>query len=449
MPASALATRNRLQFMAAVVGLLLSTGIFSSAQSEKVIYLFKGAADSGEPYAGLLADSSGNLYGTTSGNAMDCGTVFELSPPAAGSGVWTQSVLYAFNCYGNNTGSPWASLVMDTKGNLYGTTFSYNGGTAFELSPPATQGGAWTHTVLHTFNGGSADGGGPYASLTLDVAGNLYGTTQIGGHTNPGCPSGGCGVVFELSPPSVSGGSWTETILHLFSGKDGRVPAAGVTIGKGGALFGTTFYGGASFSQADYGFGSVFRLLPPAVKGGLWKEDVLYSFTGAGDGGYPAANLAFDPKGNLFGTAYGTETSLSVGCFLSSDGGSVFELTPPAASGGAWTEKTLYAFSDGPDGGNPYAGITFDKFGNLYGTTASNSSGCGSIYQLTPPSTSGGTWTESVLYIFSGGIDGGEPASNLIFGPGNALYGTTSSGGNECQLIEGVIGCGTVFKLVK
>jgi uncharacterized repeat protein (TIGR03803 family) len=430
--------------------LLLAPAPWALAQAEKVLYRFAGGADSGEPYGGLVADKLGNLYGTTSGNSMDCGTVFELSPPATGTGAWTETVLYSFDCAGNGTGSPWAGLIIDSSGNLYGTTFAGPTGTAFELSPPLMAGGAWTETVLHNFVAGTSDGGGPEASLTRDSAGNLYGTTQIGGHTGSDCPSQGCGVVFELSPPSTSGAPWTETILHFFSGLDGRVPAAGVTLGKGGALFGTTFYGGSTSTQGEYGYGVVFRLLPPLVKGGAWKENVLYNFTNSGDGGYPAANLVFDTKGNLYGTAYGAQVSLSVGCFLNPrDGGAVFELSPPLVAGGAWTETTLYAFSDGADGGNPYAGVVLDKSGNLYGTTASNANGCGSVFQLTQPATTGGNWTESVLYMFTGGRDGGEPASNLIFGPGNGLYGTTANGGNTCQLIEGETGCGTVFKLVK
>jgi uncharacterized repeat protein (TIGR03803 family) len=263
---------------------------------------------------------------------------------------------------------------------------------------------AQTITTLHTFTGG-ADGSAPYAGLSMDRAGNLYGTASSGGNCNRTC-----GTVFKMVP---KGSSWVFYPLYAFSGPDGETPAARVILGPGGNLYGTTSSGGA------YGKGVVFRLQPPATacKSVLcpWTETVLHSFFGGNDGAYPAfGDLTFDKAGNIYGTT--PEGG-------SSGNGMVYELSP---SNGGWTEKILYTFQGGPDGMAPFAGVIFDNTGNLYGTTfLGGANDDGTVYELTP---SGPGWTESIIYSFRGGEDGFEVYSGVIFDAAGNLYGASFSG---------------------
>jgi uncharacterized repeat protein (TIGR03803 family) len=219
----------------------------------KVTGLYSFHADSltdgSFPFGGVTIDAAGNLYGTTDGGGTyGSGTVFELSPTAGGS--WVEKVLHAFESNGTDGGLPTGGLILDAAGNLYGTTASggaYNSGTVFELTPAGE--GNWTETVLHNFNDDGMDGFGPRASLIFDTAGNLYGTTILGG-------TYGYGTVFELTP--AGGGIWTETLLHSFAGSpdDGANPVAGLVIGTSGILYGTTNVGGT------YHYGTVFQIEP-------------------------------------------------------------------------------------------------------------------------------------------------------------------------------------------
>jgi uncharacterized repeat protein (TIGR03803 family) len=216
--------------------------------TETVLHTFAYSGTDGyTPLAGLVFDASGNLYGTTvNGGAYKYGTVFELTPTAGGG--WTETVLHSFNNKGTDGYWPYASLILDASGNLYGTTLNggtSNVGTVFELTP--TAGGGWTETVLHNFRG--KDGYNPNSSLIFDAAGNLYGTTVKGGHY-------GYGTVFELTP--TAGGIWAETLLHSFNnnGTDGYWPYAGLIFDAVGNLYGTSYLGGA------HGFGTVFEITP-------------------------------------------------------------------------------------------------------------------------------------------------------------------------------------------
>ena len=285
-----------------------------------------------------------------------------------------------------------------------------------------------TFKVLHAFTG-AQDGGNPNTGLIPDRAGNLYGTAMIGGITGSNCPSNTCGIVFRLVR---QGSGWIFNPLYNFAGgNDGANPYAGVVFGPNGSLYGTTPYGGGG---DDCGFGSgcgtVFNLKPSATacKTALcyWTETVLYGFTGGSDGGLPAfGNLIFDSAGNLYGT------TLRGGIY---DAGTVFELMP---SGSGWTETTLYSFTGGSDGGYPWAGLTLDNAGNLYGTTELGGTfDGGTVFQLTP---SGLGWTEKVLHSFTGGADGDEPYAGLIFDQSGNLYGATVDGGQGAG--------GTAFKL--
>ena len=234
-----------------------------------------------------------------------------------------ESLLYSFNDNGADGYNPYSSLVFDTKGNLYGTTAhggAHNGGTVFQLTP---ENGAWTETIIYSFCSvtGCTDGLAPYAGLTFDTAGNLYGTTLNGGAYTSACEGSGCGTVFELSPGT--NGTWTENVLYNFCSvrgcADGFGPQAGLISDAAGSLFGTTYAGGSSGKGCDgYGCGTVFRLTLGAK--GKWKEHVLHKFKPkATDGYWPYAGLIFDASGNLYGTTiYG-------GAYAN---GTVFEITP-------------------------------------------------------------------------------------------------------------------------
>jgi uncharacterized repeat protein (TIGR03803 family) len=405
----------RLTAVLAILGATsLITGIPAAAQ-ETVLYEFSGESDGGYPFANLVFDPSGNLYGTTSGGGtgcggVGCGTVFELSPQAGGG--WNESVLYSFDyppSYGILTG-----VVRDTAGNLYGTTINggdYNFGTVYELTPSA--GGVWMEQVLYSFGNqrdGALDGAFPWAGLTLDADGNLYGTTTAGGAFQQG-------IAFELIPKA--GGSWTEKILHSFSGgKDGSQPYAGLTFDAAGNLYGTTAFGGI-----DNG-GTVFKLSPNSS--GEWSEKILQSFvvTSTECHCFPYTRVILDQAGNLYGTLSGVYN------------GSVFELMPTVD--GNWTAEIVHNFSSSSGIRTEPSGLILDAAGNLYGTSSSGGTyEEGTVFELTP--SPDGSWKEKLLYSFdSSGTGGYSPRDSLIFDAVGNLYGTTSAGGTRA---------GTVFKI--
>ena len=334
---------------------------------------------------------------------------------------------------------PEGQMVFDSNGALYGTTASggtnYNG-TVFQLVPPKQPGGAWTENVLYRFAGG-ADGRQPSTSVVFDQAGNLYGATQFGGNLQV-C-GGGCGTIFELSPPSQPGGQWTHTVLWTFQGSfDGQYPGE-VLFGSNGSLFATTSSGGTpgvlchTNQRIKFGCGTVFELTPPAKKGGAWTKTVLYTFPGfKGDGTGPGTEITFDSQGNIYGVTGGGTSGY----------GTVFQLSPPSG-GGSWKETVLHDFTGGSDGGNPGGTVTVGPNGVLYGVGSysgvANASGV--AFQLTQ---SGGVWSETVLYTFPGFKgDATTPSTTLAIDPSGNLYGTSDFGGsNACNL-----GCGTIFKL--
>jgi uncharacterized repeat protein (TIGR03803 family) len=426
-------------FLAVVTGFCLSAGTaLATGGHDFVLYSFQGGTDGNSPYAGLTADKFGNLYGTTSGFGVSSGNVFKLSPPTTLGGVWTETVLYGFTAP-NDGGEPIGGVIFDAAGNLYGTTkfggtggptCQYGGGgcgTVFMVSPPPSGGAPWNETILYNFQN-STDGELPQNSLVMDAAGNLYGTTYLGG--NQTCA---CGTVFELSPPALSGGAWTETTLYSFNGylggQDGQGPAA-LTFDPKGNLWGTAGGGGTQNS------GTIFRLLHTAS--GKWVYKTMYNFTPWDAGIDPNALTYY--KGSFFGTA-------SYGGDYGNGDGTVFELSPPAVKGGAWTETTLFVFKFGPEQSNPVGTLAVDAAGNLYGATSGydDPGMFGTVFKMAPPAVKGGAWTFSNMYVFKEGPDAEQPRSGVIFGKFGALYGTTLYGGT------GTIGtgsAGTVFAVL-
>ena len=274
--------------------------------------------------------------------------------------------------------------------------------------------------VLYTFHG-LPDGRLPNG-LIFDSSGNLYGTTQQGGAAN-------FGTVFELSPDGHGG--WNEIVLYSFQGgSDGKNPLAGVIFDSLGNLYGTTAGSDAGCWVA--GCGTVFKLSPDGSGG--WTETALHTFQAGSDGVFPESGLVFDKAGNLYGT---TLAAGDMGCPDSLIGcGTVFKLSPDGSGG--WTNTTLHAFHGGGDGSTPTSDLIFDEAGNLYGTTRQGGThNFGTVFELSPNSS--GTWTETVLYRFLGGGDGGDAQGGLTFDQSDNLYGTTQQGG--------AADFGTVFEL--
>jgi uncharacterized repeat protein (TIGR03803 family) len=384
-----------------------------AATKYKVVHTFIGnSADGCLPYASLIADAVGSLYGTTvSCGAHSYGTAFELKPGTK----WSEVVLHDFGSDQKDGRGPWAGLVFGAAGKLYGTTNDGGlNGTVFELTPSS---GGWTESVLHSFNYLHGDGSDPFAGLALDNEGNLYGTTQNGGDY-------GGGVVFKLA--LHPGGNWSESILHNFgrsTGHDGSGPEAGLTWDAAGNLYSTTSFGGGDFQHCTAGCGVVFEMSP--TSGGGWKEHVLHRFNwvpGGPDGYAPYSSVVFDNAGNLYGTtAAGGSSS---GCFNGC--GTIFKLTP--LSNGRWKHTTLHSFHLDRDGYAPFGGLVMDKAGNLYGTTTWDGiNNAGTVFKLARGSN--GKWNYSVLHRFSG-PDGAQSYAGLIFDKsGKHLYGTTAYGG--------------------
>jgi hypothetical protein len=402
----------------------------ATAPNYSVLHSFTSGADGYFPVAGLTLGKHGVLYGTTQygGTSATCsggeaGTIFQLTPPSSPGSQWAESVLYTFSSAAGSTpgdclAEPTASVTTGPKGELYGTTL-FGGpqgvGTVYELLPPVTPGGSWTMTTLYAFESATGDPQNPQGGLVIGAGGVLYGTTQFAG-SSPVCPfyslDYGCGAVYSLTPPASPGGSWTYETLYTFQGgSDGAAPQTTLTLGPHGVLFGATPAGGpgalcgnnpfagAGFSPQSPGCGTIFELDPPATAHGSWTEKVLYGFQGKSDGGFPTGVVYHD--GVLDGTVTvgGDPTNCGgVGC------GGVFRLTPPAAPGGSWTERLLYSFSGASDGLYPYAGLAVGQDGSLYGTTrdggntgaCAQSPGCGVVFELIPPRDSPGPSPEQI-----------------------------------------------------
>jgi len=391
------------------------TAPLTSAQTFKVLHIFKGKGDGRLPNGPLARDATGNLYGTTNlGGRFPFGTVFKLSADGK------KRILHSFEAVDGSF--PEASVIRDSDGTLYGTT--YEGGKA--------EGGKCEHgcgavfaldktgkeQVLYAFTGGT-DGSNPTAGLVRDTEGNLYGTTAAGGDLDCG---GGCGTVFKIDPAGK------ETVLHSFAaGADGDYPLAGLIRDASGNLYGTTESGGSQNCEYNLGCGTVFKLDSAGV------ETILYNFSAQNDGIHPQSGLVRDDAGTLYGTttqggAYGF--------------GTVFKLD---SSG---KETVLHSFTHGVDGATPMAGLIRDAQGNLYGTTyyggdisCFEDEGCGVVFELDT------TGTLTVLHTFEG-LDGSIPAASLTRDQAGNLYGVTTAGGDlVCSDNGEVPGCGVVFEI--
>lgn len=405
---------------------LASGGPAEAAPTLTVLHSFTGYPDGVAPSGKLTMDSSGALYGTTIGGGTQrggWGTVFKLTPPPPGKTQWTKTFLYAFT-NGTDGAYPNGGLVIDNKGALYGTTNDGGGGGGlgklFKLTPPPAGKTQWTYTVLHSFGTGN-DGRHPLAGLVMDNNGALYGTTAHGGGY------GYYGTVFKLAPPATGQTRWTQSVLYRFGRTtDARGPYAGLTFDSHGALYGTTYFGGT------LGYGTVFKLAPPAPGKTTWTETVLYSFKGGTDGYNLVAGVSIDSKGTLYGTT--PDHPVRGQC------GTVFKLTPPAPSQTQWTETVLYNFDVGVNGCGPKAGVILDGNGVLYGTTRTGSLKLhgGTVFKLTPPAAGQTQWTGSTLYSFQNKTDGYSPVSDLIFDKNGTIFGTTSFGS---------VSAGAVFQL--
>jgi uncharacterized repeat protein (TIGR03803 family) len=387
-----------------VLGVSLAFSVGLSAQTERILYSFTKGLDGGFPYGGLVSDGKGNYYGTTfQGGTTNAGVVFELSPTTSGS--WTEKVIYNFAGYSNMADGlqPTSPLIFDAKGNIYGVTeggglispSSGGSGTVFELSPNSD--GTWTEKVLYTFTGGP-DASSPYGEgIVFDAAGNIYGTSYVGG-------AHGYGAVYELV--AGTNGTWTEKVIYSFRGlNDGMTPyGSTLLVDAKGNLYGVASGGGA------YDYGVAYELIRSAS--GTWTQKILHAFTGGDDGASPTGNLLFDSTGNLYGTTTFTAYELVRG------------------PNGTWTEKTLHRFAGGKDGATALAGLAFDKAGNLYGTTGNGGSHRGTVYELSPAT---GTWTERVLHRFaSNGADGyGPQLATLVVDATGNIFGVTSVGGTS------------------
>ena len=371
------------------------------AQTYTVIHTFTGGSDGGQPYSGLTMGPGGKFYGvTSSGGIGGYGVVYRLAHVGSG---WTFTPLYHFKG-GNDGAYPSARVTLGPDGALYGTTGGGGGGggTVYRLAPPAsackTAICEWTETVL--YRASTDNGYGLAGEVLFDKAGNIYSTVAEGGE-NEG------GYVFELTP---FGNSWTSKVLYSFNPfqSDCNDPQAGLVFDSSGNLYGTANTGCAMFN------GGVFELTP---SGSGWTESIVRSFNDLTDGNGSMAGLTPDGHGDFYGTTFDLGPH---------GGGTIFELTP---SGQGWAFSIVYAFNSSDNNGEYLtAPVSLDANGNLYGTNFECPGYRGSVFKLT---LSNNSWTETVLYRFTGGSDGGFPWSNVVMDANGNLYGTASDYGAD------------------
>jgi uncharacterized repeat protein (TIGR03803 family) len=377
-------------------------------------------ANGNNPQNNLVADSKGNLYGTTaSGGANSQGVVFKLVRPSAGSTSWTQTVLWSFGSVSGDGFGPVNGLLIGPNGALFGMTAgggAHDAGVVFQLTPPTKANLNWTETILYNFGSASGDGAGPFQNVLVPGPhGALYGATSHGGTHN-------FGTLFQLTPPGpycapTSGNAWCEKVLYSFQGgSDGESPLGALAVDFYGNLYGATLTGGSD------NYGVVFELSPPTIPDGPSTESVLYSFSNTPDGANPQGGVTMDSSGVLYGTTGGGGLH---------EAGTMFELRPPTAPGQPWTEATLYRFGNSPfDGAGPTAGVSIGAGGVLFGTTAVGGTGSdGAVFSLTPPASAEQVWGEAILYNFPGGVGAAARSRAPVLIEGDNVFGTASGPG--------------------
>jgi uncharacterized repeat protein (TIGR03803 family) len=394
------------------------------AQTETVLHNFAGnGSDGSAPYAGVIFDSAGNLYGTTYGGGVldcdglsGCGTVFELKPNP--DGTWSEALIYLFPGGPGAGGNPVTPAVFDRHGNLFGTilcSFDCGGllnGNVYELMPESN--GSWQYQSIYSANGDCEP-----CWVAFDPAGRLFVSSQNQAYR-------GDGVVFSLAPLSIF--AWYQLFIYGFTGgSDGGNPAGPLVFDRSGGLYGATNAGGSN------GLGVIYKL-KQNTGGVRWTQSVLYSFQGGTDGATPLAGPVFGADGNLYGTTAQGGTP---------GAGIVYKLT--RNPNGTWTETVLYSFQGNGDASGPNSAVSFDNAGNLYGTAGGGAYQHGAVFKLAP--AGGGRWTESVLYSFTGGLDGGDPSGGVILDNAANLYGTTQHGGAYPTCNDEPRCGGVVFKI--
>jgi uncharacterized repeat protein (TIGR03803 family) len=425
----------------------------ASAQTESVIYRIASSAAGYTPTGGMAIDAHGDLFGVTQGigNGSIGALAFELTPPAGTQTTWSETILADLGT-ATKIGVPTTTLVPDGKGGFFGATIwnkvkkplrcpNFGGcGVVYDLKPPKAGQTAWSEAIPYAFDYSVSPVEQPAGPPLRAADGTLYGAIN-GGTLQQG-------AIYALTPPAPHSGprAWTLTVPFSFGCTttcgQGAYPAGNLVQDSTGAFYGVTGAGGdPACPGGDQGCGIVYKLTPGA---GGWTETVLHSFHGGTDGAFPGAGLVMDSHGNLFGTTtQGGDNSCVV--FSSSAGcGGVYELSP--AAGGTWNFTPIYAF-EGPaanDGFAPTFTLTPDATGALYGTTALGgpasdgcaaggvSTGCGTVFKLTPPAVSGGAWTETVLHSFIAGgtsTDVDQPNTPITLGTdGTTLYGGANGG---------------------
>ena len=400
-------TRTRAASLILLLAILFLSALLAvqsaQAQTFTVLYSFQGQPDGGWPHGSLIGDAAGNLYGVTDGggiynnciNGFGCGTVYK----------WTKTgkmvILHSFSGLDGNF--PSAGLVRDPAGNLYGTTIlggDLDLGTVFKLDRTGTE------TVLHSFTGGftgEEQGQNPYTSLVLDAAGNVYGTTFNGGDlTCYGAGGLGCGVIFEVDTKGVF------TVLHVFTGvpDDGSTPAGGVVLDSDANLYGTTQLGGA------FNFGTVFKIDSSGT------ETILHNFKWP-NGILPKTGLTVGAGSILYGTTYEGGDTACGQAYWDRGCGTVFKIN--VATG----KLARYSFPGGASGAFPASDLVRDAAGNLYGTTDFGGDpvcNCGNVYKLDK------NGVETVLHNFTQADLAGYPRALYVDDAGN-VYGVASQGG--------------------
>jgi uncharacterized repeat protein (TIGR03803 family) len=381
-----------------------TTSLHAAGPYVQIMHQFGLSSEDGTFPDGLITDGAGNLYGTTYDGGTGYGTVFRFSPPPKPGGAWTETILVSFDGSSNGPDGafPFGGLALDAKGNLYGITLAGGtGGQGSVYEVTHNPDGSWTKTILYSFTGGSSADG----RLVLDAAGNIYGATTYGGSTS--CALG-CGVVFKLTPDG--NGGWSERVIHKFQNdSDGWNPVwLTIHVGK---LYGVTN-------------STIFEL---ARANGSWHLSTIHTFSGSFDGTTATSPLLFDTAGN----AYGTDGD--GGIF---NEGEVFEVSPPTGEGSTWSKSSLYAFVGGADGSHAF-GLIRGKNGTLIGLTGGGTGcfpvgGCGTVFQMV---NSGGTWAKNTLYLFKGSL---ELPEEITPSPAGWLFGISQSNNNAW---------GTLFRL--